>query len=79
MNRRRPLGDHRPPIPDYAWVDLTLRRKRLHDHFELAFSIRNLFDVDAREPSPAGIPTALIPYDLPLAGRSFYGEIRIDF
>jgi iron complex outermembrane receptor protein len=79
LDRSRPDTDSRPATADYAWVDLTLRRQRLADHWEAAFSVRNLFDVDAREPSAAGNQKASIPYDLPLAGRSFYGEIRYNF
>jgi iron complex outermembrane receptor protein len=78
LDRDRAEGDDRPEIGDYTWVDLTLRRTRLADHFEVAFSVRNLFDVDAREPSLPGPPLA-IPNDLPLAGRSFFGEIRVRF
>ncbi|MDD2760682.1 MAG: TonB-dependent receptor [Methylomonas sp.] len=77
--RSRSAGDNRPPVSDYAWVDLTLRRTNVLDHMEIAFSVRNLLGVDAREPSPAGMPSAAIPYDLPLAGRSFFGEIRLNF
>lgn len=81
LDRDRAAGDNRPQIPDYSLVDLTLRRKYLMDHWEIAFSVRNLFDSDAREPSPPGSSgtPAFIPYDLPLAGRNFYGEIRFDF
>ncbi|SMF95548.1 iron complex outermembrane recepter protein [Methylomagnum ishizawai] len=81
LDRERAADDNRPPIPDYSLVDLTLRRKYLMDHWEIAFSVRNLFDSDAREPSPAGSSgnPAFIPYDLPLAGRNFYGEIRFEF
>jgi iron complex outermembrane receptor protein len=79
VGRDRAAGDTRPAIEDYTWVDLTLRRKNIHDHFEVAFSIRNLFDVDARESSLGGVPAAAIPNDLPLADRSFYGEVRVNF
>ena len=79
IDRRRILGDNRPAVGDYLWADLTLRRKRLRDHWEVAFSVRNLFNADAREPSPAGTPIAPIPNDLPLPGRYFYGEIRFSF
>lgn len=75
--RQRVYGDPRPPIDDYVWADLTLRRKRVLDHWEVAFSVRNLFNTDAREPSPAGTPG--IPNDLPLPGRYYYGEIRFSF
>ncbi|BBL75252.1 TonB-dependent receptor plug domain-containing protein [Methylomagnum ishizawai] len=81
LDRERAAGDNRPNIADYSLVDLTLRRKYLMDHWEIAFSVRNLFNTDAREPSPAGSSgnPAFIPYDLPLAGRNFYGEIRFEF
>jgi len=78
-DRARAAGDSRPPISDYTWVDLTLRRRNILDHVEVAFSVRNLFDVDAREPSLAGNPAAAIPRDLPLAGRTIFGEVRINF
>lgn len=79
IGRGRPEGDARPSVADYTWVDLTLRRKHLAEHWEVAFSVRNLFDVNAREPSLAGQPIAPIRNDLPLAGRSFFGEIRLNF
>ncbi|TAN46833.1 MAG: TonB-dependent receptor [Methylococcaceae bacterium] len=79
IDRGRSETDNRSPVADYAWVDLTLRRQRLAEHWEVAFSVRNLFDVDAREPSLAGKTQASIPYDLPLAGRSVFGEIRFNF
>jgi outer membrane receptor protein involved in Fe transport len=77
IDRDRVAGDNRPDIDDYSLVDLTVRRKNIKDHWEIAFAVRNLFDSDAREPSPA-MPV-LIPDDLPLAGRSFFGEIRFRF
>lgn len=79
VGRSRSFGDNRPPIDDYTWVDLTLRRQNIAKNFEVAFSVRNLFDVNAREPSLAGNPQAAIPNDLPLAQRSFFGEIRVNF
>jgi iron complex outermembrane receptor protein len=51
----------------------------IKDQWEVAFSVRNLFDNDAREPSLWNGKAALIPNDLPLAGRNFYGEIRFHF
>jgi outer membrane receptor protein involved in Fe transport len=77
IDRDRVVGDNRPDIDDYSLVDLTVRRKNIKDHWEIAFAVRNLFDSDAREPSPAN--PVLIPNDLPLAGRSFFGEIRFRF
>lgn len=73
--RERVAGDNRPPITDYTWVDMSLRYKNIREHWEAAFSVRNLLNADAREPSPG--PAAALPNDLPLAGRSIYGEIRL--
>ncbi|WP_292571733.1 TonB-dependent receptor [Methylomonas sp.] len=79
IGRARSFGDTRQPVADYTWVDLTLRRHNILEHVEVAFSVRNLFDVSAREPSLAGNPQAAIPNDLPLASRHFYGEVNIKF
>lgn len=79
MSRPRAPGDNRNDIDDYTLVDLTLRRKNIKDHWGLALIARNLFDEDAREPSLSGVPESLLPGDLPLAGRSFLGELRYDF
>ncbi|MEE8428028.1 MAG: TonB-dependent receptor, partial [Gammaproteobacteria bacterium] len=79
IDRDRVEGDDRDEIDDYAVVDLTIRRKVMKDRFEFAFAVRNLFDSDAREPSPAGVPTAPIPKDFPLAERNYYGEVRYNF
>ncbi len=78
LDRKRSPGDPRSKIDDYVTVDLTLRGKVPDDHWELAFSVRNLFNEDAREPSlPATIPSgSFIPGDLPLAERSIYLEVR---
>lgn len=80
VGRSRSFGDTRPPVSDYTWVDLTLRRQHLAKNVEVAFSVRNVFDVSAREPSLSGYPNpAPIANDLPLAARSFYGEVRLGF
>ena len=69
-DRRRAAGDTRPNIPDYKTVDLTLRTMRGENQWEFAASIRNPFNADVLEPSLA--PGLAIPYDLPMAPRSFY-------
>lgn len=74
IDRSRSVNDNRPALADYTWVDMTLRRQHIAEHWEVAFSVRNLFDVDARDPS-----SSIIPNDLPLAGRNFFGEIRVNF
>ena len=79
MGRNRVKGDPRNEIDDYVLVDLTMRRTNLWKNFEAALMVRNLFDEDAREPSPNGDPVPFIPDDLPLAGRSILGELRYQF
>lgn len=77
-DRHRAPGDTRPAIADYTTVDLTLRTLRHKSGWDVAVSIRNLFDADAREPSlysPDNPVKVLIPNDLPLAGRSLYLQL----
>jgi len=76
LERERPSGDPRPPVDDYSIVNLTLRRENIAKQLEIALSVRNLLDEDAREPSDS---PASIPFDIPLAGRSLYGELRYRF
>jgi outer membrane receptor for ferrienterochelin and colicins len=71
-DRKREPSDLRPPIADYHTVDITLRNQKRSNDWELAFSVRNLFDADAREPSPS---PGLIPNDLPLARREWRVEL----
>ncbi len=80
-DRQRPLYDPRPPIDDYTMVDLTLRYKKSQDHWNVGLAVRNLFDTDAREPSPGPRPNGAIgiPEDLPLAGRHYWVEVRYQF
>ncbi|ROR32020.1 TonB-dependent receptor plug domain-containing protein [Inmirania thermothiophila] len=73
LDRNRAPDDPRSDeVDDYATADLVLRHE-LRRGLELAASVRNLFDADAREPSPA---PGLIPDDLPLPGRSWFVEVR---
>ena len=73
-DRDRAQGDPRPEIDNYATVDITLRGQRVMQNWELAASVRNLFDADAREPI-----TMEIPNDLPWSGRSVFVELRYNF
>ncbi len=70
-DRERDITDPRPQINDYTTVDLTLRYQPMQRSWSFALSARNLFDADAREPSPA---PGSIPEDLPLAERAVYLE-----
>ncbi|HEY2926949.1 TonB-dependent receptor, partial [Piscinibacter sp.] len=74
--RKREPGDARPPLAGYTTLDLTLRTERSSSPWEFAVSVRNLFNADAREPSPFGVPFVPIPNDFPLPGRSVYVEAR---
>ena len=79
MDREREINDPRASVDDYVLVDMALRRSNLWRKFEAALIVKNLFDEDAREPSPNGVPVPLIPGDLPLPGRTIIGEIRYRF
>jgi iron complex outermembrane receptor protein len=76
FDRKRAPGDSRPKIDDYVTFDLTLRGQHLlGDDWGMRLSARNLFNSDVREPSAS----ALIPNDLPMAGRNVFVEISKSF
>jgi len=81
--RHRADDDPRNDIKDYELVNLTLRRKNIANHVDMAVSLRNLFDEDIREPSPyaaaAGLAGAYIPNDYPMESRAIWGELRYTF
>ncbi|EDN70074.1 conserved hypothetical protein [Beggiatoa sp. PS] len=79
--RERPFGDPRDNLEGYTTVDLTLRHKNPQKPWSIAVSVRNLFDEDVREPSYGPDSSGIInmPYDIPMAGRSFFGEVRYQF
>lgn len=68
--RKRAAGDSRPPLDSYLWTDLSLRLPEMAGHWQGAISVRNAFDVDAREPSDG-----FIADDFPLEGRSIWMEV----
>lgn len=70
--RERAPGDARAAIDDYIWLNT-----RLQTHwreFEIGFSLKNLTDADAREPS-----NGFIPEDYPLAGRQWLVDVTYVF
>ena len=73
--RPRVAEDDRAPLKGYETVDLTVRKSMgpLHG-WDMALSVRNVFDADVREPSPydqsLAQPFVSIPNDYPQAGRS---------
>lgn len=73
--RHRAPGDTRAPVPDYTTVDLTARTPRTASGWDLAVSVRNLFNADVREPSlysAGGQPAVALPNDLPQARRQLW-------
>jgi iron complex outermembrane receptor protein len=72
--RKRSAGDTRDTLADYTVVDMTLRYEPSGSVWSTALSVRNLFDHQAREPSPA---PGVIVNDLPLPGRALYLELRV--
>ena len=81
-DRRRAKGDPRDEIDDYELVGLTLRRTNIAKNWEVAIAVRNLFDEDARIPSPYAPGNALgaaIPGDYPMEGRAIWGEVSCHF
>lgn len=79
--RERTSGDTRPAVKDYTTVDILWRRQSLKGNWDLSFVMRNLFDADAREPSPGPDVNGIlaIPNDLPLAGRNYFVEMSYRF
>ena len=67
--RLRAAGDLRAPVADYTTLDLSLRSERGHGSWDFTAAVRNVFNADAREPSPA--PGLQLPGDLPGAPRAF--------
>jgi len=74
MSRARAVTDTRTEVADYTSVDSSVRYRSLSSSWESAVGVRNLFDVDRREPSAAEIPN-----DLPLAGRNLFAELSYSF
>lgn len=80
--RARESGDPRAPLDGYTTVNGALTRSAVSGHWSAQLAVTNLFDKDAREPSPAEptVPSgSLIPGDYPLAGRAVYLTGRMAF
>jgi outer membrane receptor for ferrienterochelin and colicins len=72
-DRERSWGDSRDNIDDYTLVNANVYSRQLLPFMDVNFSIRNLFDEDAREPSTGPVPS--IPSDHPLEGRRYLFEV----
>ncbi len=73
--------DLRPSLAATTQVDVTLRYKDIRDgRWNVALGLRNVFDEDIREAmSVDNRGIALIPNDLPQAGRHYFLEFRYRF
>lgn len=76
-SRARAAGDPRDDIDDYTWVDVSLRHSLKRRPLQIALTIRNLLDEDAREPSLNGINGPAIADDLPLPG--IHGFVSLEY
>jgi iron complex outermembrane receptor protein len=74
--RMRESGDTRARVPDYALVDLTLRREEFAGDWEFSAMVTNLFDRKAWEPT---FKSAGMPSDLPLPGRALYLQLEYNY
>lgn len=72
-DRAREPSDTRAQLADYTSTDLSVSRENLFGNWELRATVQNLFDRDVREPS---IAPGNIPFDLPMAGRSFSVQLK---
>jgi outer membrane receptor for ferrienterochelin and colicin len=79
-SRKRGFNDPRSDLKGYALFDLNLNY-RLRASWHLNAGIKNIFNADAREPSPGPNNRGIlaIPHDYPLAGRTFSLEMHAYF
>jgi iron complex outermembrane receptor protein len=66
--RKRAFSDARPEISDYTTLDLTLATRNGRRQWNFSVALRNVFNTDVREPTPA--PGLNLPHDLPMAPRT---------
>lgn len=78
-DRERNQIDTRETIDDYQIVDITVRWKSPVNGLSFALIGKNVFDEDAREPTPNSGAIANIPNDLPLAGSSLFAQLSFQF
>ena len=80
IDRKRVDGDGRDKIDDYDVLDLTLRHVSQDGQWEFALIGKNILNARPFEPSTLGSTGLVsIPGDIPLARRSGYAELRINF
>jgi iron complex outermembrane receptor protein len=70
----RMKSDYRAPLDSYTLTDIVLRYGEAKQPWELALSVRNLFDADAYSAASVALVS-----DLPYAGRNYFLEWRYHF
>lgn len=78
-DRKRESLDPRDDIDDYWLTNATFRWQPTFSDIEYALIAKNIFDVDAREPSLNSGSNVNLPDDLPLPGMSVLAEVRVQF
>jgi len=73
-DRKRNSLDPRPELANYNWVNTKLLRRNIINNLDIAVTVNNLFDTDAKEPSNGSIAD-----DYPLPGRQLLLEIVYRF
>ncbi len=79
MDRERQPEDERGDPDDYILSHLYIRKTSAYGDWQAGLRIRNLFNENAREPSPWSSSTAAIPGDLPLSRRTYLVDISYRF
>jgi len=72
--RQRLALDEREPIADYSRASFHLKRSNLIKGLDISLKVNNAFNSDAREPS-----NGTIAEDYPLAGRSYWFELKYSY
>jgi outer membrane receptor protein involved in Fe transport len=65
-------------VSHYTTVDLTIKQHNIVQDLDIAISVHNFFDRKYVEPSPIS-SLGGVAADLPMPGRSIYGEVSYRF
>lgn len=81
--RVRVAADTREPLAGYTTMDVGLRAPQAGKGWSWAVSVHNLFDADAREPTPYDVSAVQdfisLPGDFPLPGRTWRVQASYSF
>ncbi len=75
-DRERAASDTRKKVPDYTMLNASIGYQ-MEKNFKISSGIRNLFDEDIYEPSPASGLGEMDDFKMP--GRYLYAELRYSF